>query len=44
MSKSIEEIFSDAFEREELKMNKYRKKKYIPKNKELLKEERNSND
>ena len=41
MSKSIEEIFSDAFEREELKMNKYRKKKYIPKNKELLKEERN---
>ena len=35
MSKSIEEIFSDAFEREELKMNKYRKKKYIPKNKEL---------
>ena len=41
MSKSIEEIFSDAFEREELKMNKYRKKKYIPKNKDLLKEERN---
>tara|TARA_R100000781_G_scaffold101534_1_gene65060 strand:+ start:136 stop:264 length:129 start_codon:yes stop_codon:yes gene_type:complete len=40
MGKTIDQIFSDAFEREELKINKYRKKKYIPKNKELLKEER----
>ena len=33
MAKSIEKIFSDAFEKNELKINKYRKKKYIPKNK-----------